>query len=729
MILLAPYHAKRSESYLTFVPWRRSGYTLRYFNTFKLWQKIFLFYAVSLIPSALTMKLMVEEKNIRINVGTEERKGVDYLQATTKGIAEGIAFRRTGFATAAATPLAAVVQRIADTESRLGTTFKSNSQAAAVTSAWSTLQKDPTEANHTDLMGKLLALNDRVGDISNLILDPDLDTYYTMDVVVVKLPNTALHLDRLRGAVGEVVAKHALTIDERTDLIVQCGTLKADLDGISHDMTVAFESETPEGVPLKARLSASLQTQIAAASHYLDVVNTQVIRGPAIALSASENQSASQDALDQLFAFYDQASRGLGDGLDARVARLSHGRSMSILLALAVMALPVLLVVIMVKYLTGSIGALLEVSLAVAAGDLTQRALVRSGDELGQLSESFNGMTQNLANLVDTANRSAIDVSHSSGGVMAATREINQAIQQVSLSIEQLSRASAQQAALIGEGARDAEQMDAAAAAVSASASHAAAAATGGALAAATGKDVLTDAVAKVQGLHQTVLDSAQTVQHLGELGDKIGSIVQMIKGIAAQTNLLALNAAIEAARAGDQGRGFAVVADEVRKLAGESSRSAEEITAMVGEIQRETRRAVVVMNRGKSEADEGLTLLHRAHDTIGDIVLAVSATDMEVKAISNAIIQLSTGLKRVTANMEHISTLSAEGAAGTEEIAAVSEEQTASLDEVVAAADHLATMATDLQALVGSFKTEATAKHDQIGHFFGFPGTRPMLS
>ena len=87
-------------------------------------------------------------------------------------------------------------------------------------------------------------------------------------------------------------------------------------------------------------------------------------------------------------------------------------------------------------------------------------------------------------------------------------------------------------------------------------------------------------------------------VDRLSASANRIGSVVNVIRGIAEQTNLLALNATIEAARAGEAGRGFAVVASEVKNLATQTSRATADVGQQIGAMQSSTTEAVEIISQ-----------------------------------------------------------------------------------------------------------------------------------
>lgn len=315
--------------------------------------------------------------------------------------------------------------------------------------------------------------------------------------------------------------------------------------------------------------------------------------------------------------------------------------------------------------------------LASGDGDLTLRVSVDSKDELGQLSGSLNQFLDKLHNLIRRAAATSGQVREASGKMLQLNSQTQEMITNQHSSTDMVATAINEMAATVQEIAQ--------------SASNAADGARTADADARKGSERVDSSAISIRDLAQDVERAAEVIHKLENEAEKVGSVLDVIRGIAEQTNLLALNAAIEAARAGEQGRGFAVVADEVRTLASRTQQSTTEIQGMIEKLQSGARNAVSVMDAGREKAQVSVERAESAGSSLIEITKAVASISSMNTQIASAAEEQSAVTQEINRNIT--------------EISAISDRNSQISSEAAQASSVLSEYAQELDRIVQNFK------------------------
>ncbi|WP_024611160.1 methyl-accepting chemotaxis protein [Pseudoalteromonas sp. TB64] len=388
----------------------------------------------------------------------------------------------------------------------------------------------------------------------------------------------------------------------------------------------------------------------------------------------AQSEQATKMALNQIDELVKQASneafklqQGVRSDVDSANLWTWVGMVIATLLAIAI-------AIITVSRITKPLAEVNRILDIVASGDMTQRLDDTAKDEFGELSKSCNTLIDSLRSLIKGIISRSIQLAAASEETSAITAESSQAIRNQQAQVEQAATATT--------------EMSSTSQTVSNSAQQALSEIKNADKEAERVKGISNNNKSTIEQLAREVDDASQVINKLHQDSASIGSILDVIRGIADQTNLLALNAAIEAARAGEYGRGFAVVADEVRSLASKTQESTQEIQSMIESLQTGAEAAVTAMSKGKQRAVSCVEQTDLASTALDSITFAVSQAHDVSEQISTAAQEQQQVAQEISERLESIVAIAeqtAEGASQTNisssEVAKLAEELRLSVD------------------------------------------------
>ncbi len=541
---------------------------------------------------------------------------------------------------------------------------------------------DHADLRYLELRTNIRRLISRVGDTSNLILDPDLDSYYLMDISLLAMPQAQERLWNILLLAKYQLAQQSLSSEQRVRFGVYAALLREiDLPRIQHGATTALREDTNfYGVsPSLLKNLPPVLARYEQASQNFQQMLAQ------LAQEAASGSVAFRDlwqAGDEMNAAALELWRVSGDELDRLLERrinvYQQRRFWYLFSSFSAVLIATLSVLVISRGIARRLANVVTVTRKVAEGDLTMTVTAdASSDEIGQLLAAVRVMVDNLHGLISQMQQSGVKVSSSTTELAASSKEheaiVSQqakATQDVMLSVKQIANVTSdlvstmhrvvlmsQETATFASGGQQSLQR-------------------------------MEDAMQRMETASQSI---SNRLEAINEKAANITSVVTTITKVADQTNLLSLNAAIEAEKAGEYGRGFTVVASEIRRLADQTAVATLDIDQMINEMQSAVLSGVKEMETFIVQVRHSAEDVEHISAKLTNIIEQVQALSPNFEQVNQAMTNQSQNAQQIDTAMMHL----------TEEM----QQTRDSLQESFSAIDQLNDATRSLYDEIGKFK------------------------
>jgi len=251
------------------------------------------------------------------------------------------------------------------------------------------------------LIERILELMAEVGDSSNLILDPDFDSYYLMDVVLIRLPKLLDGLSALRGEhLAYLVAEEGLGFQKQVSFAITVDVDRRVMRDVSGSIKVAFENNTTLQ-PLFSELGA---LEKSSGDFFSAVEVARMSKGKVEALPLFEQ---GERAMADVAVLYNAVNKAMIILLQKRVAAREVVRLGEVVTLLLLACLATAFSLMISRGLTEAFREAVSVANRIANDDFSSNIKVDCKDETGQLLKAFQAMQGNLKQRINLEREAA----------------------------------------------------------------------------------------------------------------------------------------------------------------------------------------------------------------------------------------------------------------------------------------------------------------------------------
>ena len=246
------------------------------------------------------------------------------------------------------------------------------------------MDKAESNTRHAKLTAAAYNLIATVGNTSFLILDPNLDTYYMMDAVLLKLPESQALRFQILLIAEESVHNQALSPEQKAQLTTLIGQLRTNLSSLDRNIEVGLTNNTSG--TMHPIVTKPLEIYLAETTAFIEMIENRLINSPTVALPPDELVLIHKNAEQAEADFYQAASQALEIGIQARINALSIRLYSTMAVALGSVLAAFLIGLTIMRAISRPLSNLIEITSRLARGDLAARATVTSSDEVDRKS-------------------------------------------------------------------------------------------------------------------------------------------------------------------------------------------------------------------------------------------------------------------------------------------------------------------------------------------------------
>lgn len=434
-----------------------------------------------------------------------------------------------------------------------------------------------------------------IADESGLILDPDLDSYYLMDISALVLPKLQIHLGEILTIIQTSYSSGIISEYEANKVRIINDLIKYDYLGRIHQGLLTSLREDENFYGKSESLQKSIITKYKSFQESLEEFSVVIkkwysgdIESDEIILTEVKNNGYA--ALNSTTDFWKSVNNELNILLNNRKDHYIYLRKVALLSAALAFVFSVFLVLFVSKQISRHLGIVTNIAVEIAEGNIDKavedlKSEANIGlfkkytkddvivkDEILILFRAIRKMTFNLASLLTQVSKSASQVSQTTFKITSSAHDTEATV--------------AEQAALTNQVNATSNEISKTSANLANTMDYLTQTFHDNATMLVSGLENLNEIKVNINELFESSGEISQKLELIKERASGINSVITTITKVANQTNLVSLNASIEAERAGSFGTGFAVVAREIRRLADQTSVAALNIEEMITEMQ-----------------------------------------------------------------------------------------------------------------------------------------------